>query len=92
MNVLTDQQLADEKHDAFRVGAGIGFCVAIGVGAAAYYWQLHGADLAMPANGPEIVKQTPSQTVARIPTLRAGKRVDCTVTIDQAKNAWLITC
>ena len=44
------------------------------------------------AAAPRIVAQTPSQTVAKIPTLHAGVRVDCTVIIDQARNAWSITC
>lgn len=86
MNVLTDQQLTTRVCAAFLAGS----LAATGIIALPTLWQRHQAPA--PIGAPEIVLQTPSQTVARIPTQHAGKRVDCTVTIDQAKNVWSITC
>jgi hypothetical protein len=89
MNVLTDDELKYYRRHAFAAGAMtvLGWVAAL----ALLFWWTHSQKPA-PAGAPQIVVQTPSQTVARVPTLRAGERVDCTVTIDQAKNVWSITC
>lgn len=84
MNILSDGQLRVRYFGCFLGGLVIALLAY-----AAPRWMT--PDTATPET-PRIVLQTPSQTVARIPTQRAGKRVDCTVTIDQAKNVWSITC
>lgn len=89
MNVLTDKELRSEKFEAFRGGVVLAMLVTAAA-AAAYFW-LSGPAWE-PTAAPSIVRQTANQTVARIPTLHAGVRVDCTVTIDQARNVWSITC
>ncbi len=89
MNVLSDKELRSEKFEAFRGGVVLAM-LATAAAAAAYFWLYRPAPAALDA--PSIVQQTENQTVARIPTLHAGMRVDCTVTIDQAKNVWSITC
>ncbi len=86
MNILTDQELRARKRLAFTLGALFAAAVS-----ALIYHQLYERLLA-PAGAPEIVMQAGSQTVARIPTQYAGKRIDCIVVIDQAKNVWKITC
>lgn len=86
MNILTDVELSTRTRAAFAVGAAIATVASVLL----HYWFF--APPPAPIGTPQIVVQTPSQTVARIPTQRAGKRVDCTVTIDQAKNVWSITC
>jgi hypothetical protein len=88
MNVLSDEELIECRWRAFVHGASA--IITICAAAALYLWLTHPAP--EPIGVPEIVRQTPSQTVAKIPTLHAGVRVDCTVTIDQAKNVWSITC
>lgn len=85
MNIITDHELADGKRKAFAIGA----LIATAVSALAFRWSYMPA---VPVGAPEILLQTPSQTVARIPTRHGEKRVDCTVTIDQVKNIWSITC
>jgi hypothetical protein len=89
MNVLTDYELRSGKRTAFV--AGIVTTILWAVAIAALIWWLR-VPARAPIGVPAILRQTPSQTVARIPTLRAGERIDCTVTIDQAKNIWSITC
>ncbi len=86
MNVLTDQELRAHRVAAFVAGAALAAATA-----AALHYQVF-SFLDKPASAPRIVAQTPNQTVARIPTLFAGTRIDCTVTINQAKNVWSITC
>lgn len=86
MNILTNQQLATRMCAALLAGS----VLATGTIALLERWQRNHAPA--PIGTPAIVGQTNSQTIARIPTLRAGVRVDCTVTIDQAKNVWSITC
>ena len=82
MNVLTHSQLASRLLVAMVLGSTITAATIV----------LLERRQSVQLGEPKIVKQTPSQTVARIPTLHAGVRVDCTVTIDQAKNIWSITC
>lgn len=41
---------------------------------------------------PQILKQTDTETVARIPTLRGGQALDCTLTIDHKHRAWSLSC
>jgi hypothetical protein len=89
MNIISNEELSLRLREAFRNGVLVA-AIATGATAALYFW-LHRPAPAS-AGTPQIVRQTPSQTVARIPTLHAGVRVDCTVTIDQAKNVWSITC
>ena len=84
-NVLSDAQLQLRYGACFLAGL-----LAALLAYAAPRWVAPAA--AEVAALPRIVYQSPSQTVAKIPTLYAGKRVDCTVTIDQAKNVWSITC
>lgn len=93
MNIMTDDELARKNKLAFLAGAvtAIAAIALTATAAAAIYYQVFGF-LNPPLAAPEIVLQTPSKTVARIPTQHAGVRVDCTVTIDQAKNVWSITC
>jgi len=86
MNILTDRELENGKRHAFAIGAVI---TAVASTLLHHYYYAPAEAL---LGAPQIVLQTPSQTVARIPTQRAGKPVDCTVTIDQAKNVWSITC
>ncbi len=86
MNVLTNEQLKDRVVGGFIVG------VLVAATASAVLHQWYYAAPRAPVGTPEILFQTPSQTVARIPTQHGGKRVDCTVTIDQAKNVWSVTC
>jgi hypothetical protein len=86
VNILTDQQVRAGKRIAFAAGFANAFAACL-LGAA---WVKYRTEA--PAGVPAIVAQTASQTVARIPTQHAGVRVDCTVTIDQAKNVWSITC
>ena len=89
MNVITDEDLSLRMRWAFRNGV-MTASIVIGAAAALYFW-LHRPAPA-PIGAPAIVRQTPSQTVARIPTLYAGKRIDCMVIIDQSKNLWSIAC
>lgn len=84
MNILSDGQLHLRYVGCFLGG----LVIALLAYAAPRWMEPDAATL----EAPRIVLQTPSQTVARIPTRRAGERVDCTVTIDQAKNVWSITC
>lgn len=89
MNVLTDDELRFDRRRAFVAGA---MTVLAWVAAIALlFWWTHNRQ-PEPAGVPAIVTQTSSQTVARIPTLHGGKRVDCTVVIDQKTNLWSITC
>lgn len=41
---------------------------------------------------PQIVKQTDAETIARIPTLRGGQRLDCTLAIDHKHRSWSLSC
>ncbi|TAK82098.1 MAG: hypothetical protein EPO20_22675 [Betaproteobacteria bacterium] len=86
MHILTDKQLAARYFSCFALGM---VSVFLGFASPAISVRL---GLVPPPETAQIVLQTPSQTVARIPTQKAGKRVDCTVIIDQAKNVWSITC
>ena len=89
MNMLTDKELRAEKCEAFRGGVVLAMLVTAAA-AAAYFWLYPTAPAAIDA--PSIVRQTENQTVARIPTLHAGARVDCTAPFDQGKNLWSLTC
>ena len=84
MNVLSDRQLEVRYISYFLAGA----LIALLALRASTWWT--GEPVTTPS--PRILLQTSSQTVARIPTQHAGKRVDCVVTIDQARNVWSITC
>ncbi len=84
MNILTDEQLRARYLGCFFGG----LLIALLAYAAPRWIEPDTAAL----QAPRIVQQTPNQTVARIPTLYAGKRIECTVTINQAKNVWSITC
>jgi hypothetical protein len=89
MNVLTDDELKFDRRRAFAAGA---MTVLAWVAALALlFWWMHGRQPAS-VGAPEIVAQTPTQTVAHIPTLRSGIRVDCTAVIDHKMNTWSITC
>lgn len=83
-NILTDAQLHARYIGCFAAGLAIALLAY-----AAPRWINPEAAV---SDAPKVLVQTQSQTVARIPTLHAGVRVDCTVTIDQAKNVWSITC
>ncbi len=85
MNVLTDKELRGRWVSAFFAGA------LLGISAGALLDQYVNTPAAT-AGAPQIMLQAPSQTVARIPTKRAGELVYCTVTIDQTKNIWSIVC
>ncbi len=93
MNVLTDKELR-----AIEIrGAVTAIAILSGVMVAAWFLeprfhQFVVAHVGERDGAPVILKQTDSKTVARIPTMHGGVRVDCTVTIDQAKNVWSITC
>lgn len=41
---------------------------------------------------PEILKQTSTETVARIPTLRGKGRVVCEIHINHATRTWWLSC
>jgi len=86
MNIITDQELKAHAVVAFVMGAALAAATA-----AVLHYRVFDY-LAPPEAAPQIVKATPNVTVARIPTQHAGVRIDCTVTIDQAKNVWSITC
>lgn len=88
MNVLIDKELNEGTWRAFAAGAAIALAFVAAISILAQWDDRHPKPIAAPS----IVMQTSNQTVARIPTLRAGVRVDCTVTIDQANNVSSVAC
>jgi hypothetical protein len=93
MNIISDEELRATRRRAFVIGGTVASAwnVFFLLACLLAYWRLYYQPPAA-AGVPQILLQAPSQTIARIPTLRDGKRIDCTVTIDQAKNVWSITC
>lgn len=88
MKIITDEELGMRTRIAFVAGV---FLAAIAI-ILLHYWFYGWKWTQAPIGAPEIVLQTASRTVARIPTQHDGNRVDCTVIIDQARNIWSITC
>lgn len=91
MNIVSDSDLRFIKRAVFAAGAVVA-AAAIGAGTLLYGRVRESAPEPAPAGTARIIRQNESQTIARIETLHEGKRIDCLVVIDQAKNVWSITC
>lgn len=84
MNVLSDDQLFLRYSACFVAGILI---AALAYSATRWY-----AGDAGEQQPPVITSQTPNTTVARIPTLRNGKPVYCTVIIGHMQDSWSVNC
>ncbi len=94
-NILSDSELSQIKHTAFGLGGAAGAVVAMVVMGLGVTVETRPAPppVEAPSEAPQIVKQYPGVTVARIPTFPAeGERRDCTITIDHRQRAWSVRC
>ncbi len=87
-HVLSNEDLAHRRRVWFAVGllAGLGFAGAVVIGTE-YLRQPRGF-----TGVPEIVRQTDTETVARIRTRQGERELDCTLTIDHKRRAWSLSC
>lgn len=90
MSIITDQELWAHKRLAFVAGALCATAVAIGSALAGSQWFCRRQPEQLGA--PQIIRQSPSQTVARIPTRRGGTLIYCQVIVDHKANIWSVTC